>query len=89
MVIFIKKYDGKTKDSGRDFHCYTLAECKTDENGNTSGYVRDFYTDKPLNVAGLNFGDVVNPVFDQPLQLGGRPVLTAINKIADSPYIGF
>lgn len=86
MIIFIKKFDGKTKDGGRTFHCYTLAECTATEDGKTKGYVKDFYTDTALDVDDLIFGDIVAVKFDDPESLGGRPVLSDIKKISDSPY---
>ena len=86
MVIFIESYNGKSKTSGKDYHRITLAECKADEQNKVTGYVKVFFTEKPLNVESLNFGDVVEVKFSEPQQLGGNPVLTDVVKIMDTPY---
>ena len=86
MVIFIESYNGKSKTSGKDYYRITLAECKTNENKKVEGYVKVFFTEKPLNVENLNFGDVVEATFSAPMQLGGNPVLTDVVKVMDTPY---
>jgi hypothetical protein len=88
LVIFVKSFDGKAKETGREFHCYTLAQLKENEKGFLTGYVKDFYTDEALDVTGLSFGDIVDVDFVEPEFLGGKPKLCGIDKVFDSPYFG-
>ena len=87
LIVFVKSFDGKAKETGREFHCYTLAQLKLDDNGVLNAYVKDFYSDKPLDVKSLNFGDVVEPDFADPEFFGGKPVLCGIEKLLTSPFI--
>ena len=77
MVIFNKSFNGKAKDSGKPFQLVSLIEVHKNENGKFEGRIVDFFVDS-VDCEGLQFGDIVSPIFQESAFLGGKARLIKV-----------
>ena len=84
MVLYLADFKGKAKTTGNPFHRITLAEAEA-KDGKLQGRVVEFFVDCEIPMAGLEFGDVVKPIFKESELLGGKPSLVGLERIEESP----
>lgn len=84
-LVFINAFAGKSKDKQKPFNKVTVASVNDD------GTVRvvDMFTDGGAvlsNQDALRFGDIVKPSYRESDIPCGRPSLTGLEVIQNSPY---
>lgn len=84
MVFYLTDFKGKAKTTGNAFHRITLAEA-SEKNGKLTGHVVEFFADVEIDTVGLEFGDVVKPIFKESELLGGRPSLVGLERTGENP----
>lgn len=87
FVVYLGSFCGKSKESGKPFFMYKLAQVSEDvESGALTGRVKDFFAPRGIDVDELQFGDIVEPVWEQD-DFGQNPRLIDLNIVSCSPYV--
>lgn len=85
MVVYLADFKGRAKTTGNPFHRITLAEAQP-KDSKLTGRVVEFFADSEIPTTGLEFGDVVKPIFKDSELLGGKPSLVGLEKVEESPF---
>ena len=85
MVVFIKSFSGKGKESGKEFQCLTLAELRKGKNGLFDVFVKEFFVDPKMN-CNCDFGDVVEVKWSEG-GFGGSVRPVELSVVKESPYL--
>ena len=89
IIIFVGEAHGESERTGQPYHIYKFYELIMNRKTNVlEARTVDLFA--PRRISGsqsIDFGSLVNLIFQDSSEIGGRPDLVEIDVVGDSPYL--
>ena len=89
IIIFAGESHGESERTGQPYHVYKFYELVMNVKTNVlEAKPVDLFAKRRLSgTQSIDFGSIVNLIFEDSSEIGGRPNLVEIDVVGDCPYL--